>query len=64
MPGSGFALIAPCEFGDHYLAPEPGSSTGRLAVGMTAHAWPASVEALAARDAWRMQGEWQGSTWR
>jgi hypothetical protein len=61
MPGSGFALVAPCEFGDHYLAPESGSSgTGRLAVGMTAHAWPSSVEALAARDAWRLQGEGQG----
>lgn len=48
----GYAIIAPCALGDHFLAP---TDQGRYVVGLTPHYFASAVEATGARDAWRIQ---------
>jgi hypothetical protein len=54
LEGCCFGLVVPCQFGDHWLAPDA-EKPGRYVVGLEAHAWPSSTAAIAARDAWRQQ---------
>jgi len=50
----GYGVIAPCQLGDHWLAPDPGQP-GRYRIGLVEHYWPSSVDAINARAEWRRQ---------
>jgi hypothetical protein len=50
----GYAVIAPCVLGDHYLAPDP-AQPGRHVVGLEEHYWPSATDAINARAEWRRQ---------
>jgi hypothetical protein len=50
----GYGLVCPCERGDHWLAPDP-ATPGAYMVSLEPFAWLTSLDAVAARDAWRSQ---------
>jgi hypothetical protein len=50
----GYGLLAACSLGDHWICPDP-AAAGRYRVGFEPHAFASAAEAVAVRDAWRVQ---------